>query len=191
MNSKILIALAFLLVAAAQIYIPASMIGERETIIANGKRFKFETMPVDPADLMRGRYINLFFLENNVVLVGDSSYISGQDAYIVLEKDADGYAKIHQLTKDKPVKMTDYLKVEIDYIYFKKDTSTVFIEYPFDRYYMEEYKAPKAEELYSESLLDTSSTAYAVVMIKDGEGVLTDVMINERPIKELVDELTK
>jgi len=192
MNNKLLIVAAFVLVAAAQIYIPAEMINGREAVIANGKMFKFNTQPVDPADVLRGRYISLYFRENSVKLVGrDSSYVYGQDAFVILEQDVEGYAKIRQLTKERPAETNDYLKVKIDNVHTEEDTTSISVEYPFDRYYMEEYKAPKAEELYIDSMVDTAKTTYAIVMIRDGVGVLTDVMIDDRPIRELVEEMTK
>ena len=191
MNNRLVIAVAFVLVAAAQIYIPAEMIRGREEVIANGKMFKFSTEPVDPADVMRGRFILLRFRENSVLVIGDSTFINGEDAYIILEQDADGFAKIDRLTKNKPIQPADYLKIKIGNVFLDKDTTSVYIEYPFDRYYMEEYYAPKAEEVYTESLRDTSAITYAVVMILDGEAVLTDVMVNERPISEVVKELNR
>ncbi len=192
MKNKLLIVAAFLLVAAAQIYIPAEMINSREAVIANGKMFKFNTQPVDPADVLRGRYISLYFRENSVKLLGrDSSYVYGQDAFVILEQDVDGYAKIRQLTKEKPTETDDYLKVKIDNVHNEEDTTSISVEYPFDRYYMEECKAPKAEKLYNDSRLHSAKPTYAIVMIKDGEGVLTDVMIDDRPIRKLVEEMTK
>lgn len=190
MNSKILIALAFFLVAAAQIYIPAEMINGREAVIANGRMFRFRTEPVDPADLLRGRFISLYFPNSYIQFAGDSSYTNEQYAYVLFGEDSEGLAKIKGISKEKPGEAHDYLKVRIT-THYQNDTTTIYFEYPFDRYYMEEYKAPKAEELYMDSIRDTLATTYAVVMIKDGEGVLTDVMINERPISELVEELTK
>jgi uncharacterized membrane-anchored protein len=191
MNSKILIALAFLLVAAAQIYTPAEMINGREAVIANGKMFKFNTEPVDPADVMRGRYINLYFRENKLELDGKNSYINGQDAYIVLEEDENGYAKISKLSKEKPAETTDYLKIKIGNVVPNENPTSVFIDYPFDRFYMEENKAPKAEKLYNDSRLHSAKPTYAIVMVLDGVGVLTDVLIDDRPIRELVEEMTK
>lgn len=191
MNSKILIAIAFLLVAAAQIYIPAEMINGREAVIANGKMFKFNTEPVDPADVMRGRYINLNFRNNTTQVISDSTYIDGQEGYVLLEQDLDGFASIRGISKTEPTNTDDYLKVKINIAYSENDTTVIFIDYPFNRYYMEESKAPQAEELYAESQRDTSATTYAIVMIKDGEGVLTDLMINDRSISELVEEMTK
>ena len=60
------------------------------------------------------------------------------------------------------------------------------VDFPFDRYYMEESKAIEAERTYRESQLDTNQVAYALVSIKDGESVLKDVLIDGVPIREIV-----
>ena len=63
-------------------------------------------------------------------------------------------------------------------IHVTYDGSKLLIEFPFDRFYMEESKAYDAELTYNRTLPDTSQVAYALVNIKNGESVLKDVMIN-------------
>ena len=47
----------FLVVALAQISVPASMIWKRQRTLREGRLWKFRTAPVDPVDAMRGRYL--------------------------------------------------------------------------------------------------------------------------------------
>ena len=51
----------FILVALAQICVPASMIWKRQRTLREGRLWKFRTAPVDPVDAMRGRYLSLRF----------------------------------------------------------------------------------------------------------------------------------
>lgn len=187
MNNKYLLLIAFVFVAAAQIYVPASMILEREDILATGKTFKFRTAPVDPNDPMRGKYITLNFDENVYKIHGEQSFNQGEDVFVHLKEDLDGFIEIEKLSVEKPGEEIDFVKAEIWYISYYNDTSDISINYPFDRYYMEESKAPEAEETYIESLIDSTTITYAVVKIKDGEAVLEDVMIDGISIKEFVD----
>ena len=60
------------------------------------------------------------------------------------------------------------------------------IEYTFDRFYMEETKAQAAEDMYRESIVDSSQVAYALVNIRNGEAVIRDVLINGTSISDLV-----
>ena len=51
----------FILVALAQIAVPASMIWKRQRTFREGRVWKFRTAPVDPIDALRGRYLALRF----------------------------------------------------------------------------------------------------------------------------------
>lgn len=62
MNRNLLLALLVVL-AAAQLAVPASMIVQRETVLTQGRVYKFKTAPVDPVDAFRGRYVALRFEE--------------------------------------------------------------------------------------------------------------------------------
>lgn len=191
MNNKYLLLIAFVFVAFAQIYVPASMILEREDILATGKTFKFRTNPVDPNDPMRGKYITLGFDENNYTIQGEQQFMQGENIFVHLKEDLDGFVEIKNLSSEKPGEDIDFVKAEIWYINYQNDTSNISINYPFDRYYMEESKAPQADTIYSESLSDTTTITYAVVKIKNGEAVLEDVMIDGISIKDLVDSATE
>ena len=78
----------------------------------------------------------------------------------------------------------DFLKAKVDYVIH--EGSKLSIEYPFDRFYMEESKAYDAELTYRRALPDTSQITYALVNIKNGESVLKDVMMNGISIREIV-----
>jgi hypothetical protein len=53
---------------------------------------------------------------------------------------------------------------------------------------MEETKAPEAEEMYSASVIDSNQVAYALVMVKNGEAVIRDLVLDGIPIRELVEK---
>ena len=58
---------------------------------------------------------------------------------------------------------------------------------PFDRFYMEESKAPKAEKVYNAANSDQRKETYALVYIKDGTAVLNDVIIDGQSIATYVE----
>lgn len=82
------------------------------------------------------------------------------------------------------------MKAKVAYV-TDNGTNRLTIDYPFDRFYMEESKARDAEMAYRESQLDTTQTTYALVKIKAGEAVLKEVMINGIPIREIVADRLK
>ena len=184
MNSKKIIILAFILVTLVQIYVPAKIILDRAIVLRSGKEFKFKTAPIDPSDPFRGKYINLNFNENTVEIQNKENWTNGETVFVLLATDSNGFAKIRSVSKVKPLDNQDFLKAKVDFIIY--DGSKLSIEYPFERFYMEESKAYDAELTYNRTLRDTSQLTYALVNIKNGESVLKDVMINGIPIREIV-----
>ena len=184
MNSKKIILLAFIVVALVQIYVPARIILDRTIVLNSGKEFKFKTAPIDPSDPFRGKYIDLNFNDNTIGIQNKENWARGETVFVLLTTDDNGFAKISSVSKTKPLDTQDFLKAKIDYITY--DAPKLVIEYPFDRFYMEESKAYDAELTYNRTLPDTSQVAYALVNIKNGESVLKDVMINGISIVEIV-----
>ena len=184
MNSKKIIFLAFIVVALVQIYVPARIILDRTIVLNSGKEFKFKTAPIDPNDPFRGKYINLNFNDNTIGIQSKENWARGETVFVLLTTDNNGFAKIRSVSKAKPSDTQDFLKAKVDHVIY--DGSKLFIEYPFERFYMEESKAYDAELTYNRTLPDTSQVAYALVNIKNGESVLKDVMINGISIVEIV-----
>jgi len=181
-KQKLIITL-FILVVLLQLIVPAKMIYEREDIISTGKEYKFKTAPIDPSDVFRGKYIILNYLENTVKVQKIYQWMHNANIYLTLATDKNGYAKVQTITMEKPTGNTDFIKVKTGYV--NHEDKTLFIDYPFNRFYMEESKAYDAEMAYNESLRDTSNITYGLVSIKNGEAVLRDVLIGETSIIEI------
>lgn len=188
MKNKFTLLILFIILAAAQLYVPASMILEQEDILATGKTFKFRTAPIDPNDPFRGKYITLGFTDNRFIIQGNKEPYYGQDVYVRLRENDAGFAVISQLSYESLSSGDDFLKARLTGWNIDDDSTTLFVQYLFDRFYLEESKAPKAEELYVESQRDSLRTTWAVVKIKDGNAVLEDVMIDGVSIVEIVRE---
>ena len=178
---------AFVIIAIVQWFVPGKMIWDKEAVLRKGKIFNFRTEPVDPSHPFKGRYIALSFNENEFTTTSpDSGLFHYGEAYVLLEKDRDGFAKIKNVVKQKPGAALDYVKASISYIDRKKDTAVVHLLYPFDAFYMDEFKAPKAETVYRESTMDSTQKTYAIVSILNGDAVIKDVMINSQPIRQVI-----
>lgn len=184
---KMLIWPAFIIMVLAQIYVPAKMISHNENIINHGQEFKFLTRPIDPTDPLRGKYITLDFAENPIRVTNSEDWKRGETIYLGINNDAKGFAQVISSSKTKPNNSMDFIEAKASYR-AGVDGNQIFINYPFDRYYMEESKAYDAEKIHRESGSNNRKTTYAVVAVKDGEAVLKDVMIDGIPIRELVKE---
>ncbi|MEX0966863.1 MAG: GDYXXLXY domain-containing protein [Bacteroidia bacterium] len=185
MNSKKIIMIVFVMVALVQIYVPAKMIMDRENVLRTGTEYKFRTAPVDPSDPFRGKYITLNFAENTVGVQNEDDWVSGESVYLSLKTDEEGFVKINSVSKEKPDESEDFLKAKVWFV--SGDTTNILtVQYPFDRYYMEESKAYPAELAYIDSQQNDSLETYALVRIKNGEAVLKDVLIDGISINEIV-----
>ena len=179
MKTKIILIVIFILMVLAQWYIPLKMIKGSEDILLTGTEFMFRTAPVDPYDAFRGKYVQLNF-RDNIYTTPDSTYQYKEMVYVSVEKGTDGFTTIKSVSKKEPIDSDNYIKASISSFY--KTNNNVFemrIQYPFDRYYMDEFKAPKADSLYNKSTQDTLQTVYAIVAVKRGEAVLKEVKIGE------------
>jgi uncharacterized membrane-anchored protein len=188
MINRKLVLFFFILVALAQLYVPAKMIFDREDVLETGTEYKFKTAPIDPNDPFRGKYITLNYVDNNYLVKDDGSWVDGESVFVRLLIDKDGFASIGDVSKVKPSNIQNFLKTKMRLINPDEIDSYVKleIEYPFDRYYMGEFKANEAEQAYSKSLQDTTRVTYALVYIKNGDAVLKDVLIDGISIEEIV-----
>lgn len=181
LKDKRVIWILLALMMAVQLYIPASMIWGKERIIEEGELMKFRIAPIDPNDPFRGKFIILSYLENTVENEAEEYWEYGEKAFAILREDSFGYAYPIGLQREKPANGY-FVKVSV----MSSSNESVWIEYPFNKYFMEESKAPLAEKLYFEAIMDGDIDIYALVYINDGEAVLEDVQIDGISIEELV-----
>ncbi|MBK8503754.1 MAG: GDYXXLXY domain-containing protein [Saprospiraceae bacterium] len=181
MISKKFALAGFLILCVIQLYVAASMIGKNEAIINTGRAFKFRTAPVDPNDPFRGKYIVLSFSDTDLAVTDASLWNYGDMAYATFNEDSTGYARIDKIDRQIPL-VVDYLEVKISSIINTPEEQRVYVDFPFDRLYLEEKKAPQAEQIYRDAMGDNQASAYALVYIRDGRGVLTDVFVDGKSL---------
>ena len=173
----------FIVLAVVQIYIPAQMIFHQEGILKTGKAFKFKTKPIDPSNPFQGKYIRLNF-EVDKIYSADTLWNSDEDIYVLIEDDSLGYARPTNVSSSKP-DAGDYVKAKVDwYNSYEKELQ---FSLPFTEFYMEESKAYDAEKAYTKLQRDSQGkNVYALVYIKNGEAVLTNVFVDDVPIADYV-----
>lgn len=169
----------------AQWVVPGMMMYDSETVIAEGREFKFKTEPIDPSDPFRGKYITLQFEADFILLEDSVTMRPGQKIFVTFDDDAAGYAKPVKIFETEPDDEY-YLETSVDYVTNFRSNHRVQFELPFNRFYLEESKAQRAEDLYREAQRDTAQVAYAIVSIGSGQAVIKDVVINDQPILDLL-----
>ena len=185
MNSRIVSLTAFVLVALVQLYVPAKMIWDREDVLRTGTEYKFRTAPIDPTDPFRGKYITLSYDENSIEISDAENWVSGESIYVALGTDKEGIARIESVSRARPTDGADFIEAQVWYV-SESDPRRLMIDYPFDRYYMEESKAQEAEDTHRRAQRDTTRITYALVSVKNGDAVVKDVLIDGISISEIV-----
>lgn len=182
MKKRNLILLGFLVVAAAQLAVPAWMIFEHEQVLKKGQVFKFRTRPVDPADAFRGRYVWLS-LEPGMVQVSNAhQWKARQKAFAVLGTDSDGFAIVQRLESERP---KNEAAVLVRVIWPNASKGEVNIQWPdLDRYYMSEDQAPTAEIAYRQRSTRTNRNCYVTVFVSDKRAVIKELYIENRPVHQ-------
>ena len=163
--------------------VPISMIVKQETVMQQGKEFRFRTRPVDPFDAFRGRFVALSIQETSAVKPSNLNLKHGQQVCAFIEEGRDGFAGFKDVAL-RPKSGVPYLKCRVQSVSGNK----VNLDVPIDRYYMEESKAPAAEQLYFRHSRRNLSEAYVVVAIKDGIPVIKKLYVGGKPIEEALKE---
>lgn len=174
------IRITFLVYAALLLAFLLFTVGTQRSVLAEGNVFKFKCLPVDPTDAFRGKYVQLGF-DNNSLKTDLSVIDTDKPIYGKISVDQDGYAFVSEIS-NQIFDNQPYLLLGN----FEIDDSIFHFQYPFDRLYMNEAKAPKAEELYRDLVRQADSDVYAKVFINNGRAILDDVFAGETALKELI-----
>lgn len=173
---KVLRFVLFAALAAAQLGVPAFMIVRQQTTLREGRAFKLRTAPVDPYDAFRGRYVALSFTAEEFE-VGDT-WKNGQRVFAVLREGEDGYAKVDRLLPQLRPGANDTIPVTVRW--GKR------VAFPFDRYYLEESTAPRAEKAYQAANRSGAQNAWVTIRVRNGYAALEELFIDGKPIREYV-----
>ncbi len=181
MNKSKLTFAFFTVLSVFQLAVPFWMIFNREMTLRDGKQFRFRTAPVDPYDAFRGRYVALQFERNSAPVPADEKLAMNQKVYAELAEDENGFARIVKVTTNEPSSEA-YVQCRINSI----TDSLIYLQFPFDRYYMDEKLAPAAEAAYREHSRREAQDVYVTVRVKAGNAVLEELYIEGTPIREFL-----
>ena len=185
--NKLLITLGFIIMVAAQWFVPGKMILDQESALTNGTPYKFKTQPIDPNDPFRGKYVWLNY-EMGVMKSTDSVWAHEQPIYVYIKTGADGFAEATEVSKILLDTDQDYVKANSGNYY----NQALYFDLPFDRFYMEESKALDAEKGIRRTQLrrqdSLAPVCYALVYVKDDVAVLDNVFIGDVSLKDFVEK---
>jgi uncharacterized membrane-anchored protein len=182
------------LLVVAQLAVPLQMIRDRENTLKNGTLFKFQTRPIDPADPFQGRYVWLAYEDDYIPgpKREDTDLRHRESVFVTLDTGPDGFAKLSDWSRTRP-KSRHYLKLRFkgnrtawNPETKKRTHKGLRFDLPFDRFYMEEGKAPQAEKLAREATRNTN--CWANVRILNGKAVVEDVFAEGQSLRILAAE---
>ncbi|MBT8219133.1 MAG: GDYXXLXY domain-containing protein [Bacteroidia bacterium] len=171
----------FSIYAVGLLAFPLMTVWNQQSIFDDGSIYKFKCAPIDPNDIFRGKYVQLGF-DNNFIPKSTLSIDIGQTVYGRIAIDQAGYAFVTEIA-NVPFGKETYLELQN----VQDQGDIIRFDYPFNRLYMNEEKAPKAEELFRDELSNTDAEIYARVYITEGRFLLDDVFVNEMTLKQLVE----
>jgi uncharacterized membrane-anchored protein len=82
-----------------------ALVESRASILRNGTEVRLKTVPVDPRDLFRGDYVVLAYpisIVDGTAGAGDRSFRRGDQVYVTLKPDADGFARAIGIARTRP-----------------------------------------------------------------------------------------
>jgi len=185
----------FLALCAAQLAIPLAMAYRYERTLREGAVYRFHTEPFDPVDAFRGRYVAIRLRLVTAPHPSNQDYV-GSEFYVVLDRDAQGFATVRTLSRARP-SSGDWLRGTVSddvYAEFAPRTDEkpperpallgTRVELPYDRYYMEEGKAPQAEQaVRSFQPTGPRMDVTARVRVRHGLGAIEGLDVNGVPIE--------
>lgn len=166
---------------AVQLAVLAAMIGGRERILRDGEPYRFKTRPIDPADPFHGRYVWLGFESDFIPSPhGPADGLRlNQPLYARLAVDGEGFATFTGWSLERPADgaylKTRYRGMRSDWNPETRQSTVkgLRIDLPFDRFYMDEAKAPRAEQAARDATRATN--CWAVVRVLNGRTAIEDV----------------
>ena len=169
----------FAVAAVAQWLLPLSGIWQHERVISRGTLLKIECAAPDPYDPLRGRYLAVRPREQTAA--APDAFPPGRGAvevWATLAAGEDGLARIESLSVE-PVSGPTVMRLEARRIGDTDGGPTVGLDWPFDRFYLNERLAPAADTLVA------GKTTVAELRLLDGRAVLTDILLDGVSVREL------
>ena len=180
-------------VAAAlfQTVVLAGMIEGRASILRHGTEVTLATTPVDPRDLLRGRYVVLTYEISNIptsrfVLPDNDERIVPMRLYVSVAKSGLGTTFAQSVHFERPDAKDGQVILEgrlpSTYVRsdFKKDRR-IPVDYGIERFYLPEDEAPRLEEQYRS---ERTSLHVVVSVNEEGETQIKRLLMDGNSVYE-------
>jgi uncharacterized membrane-anchored protein len=168
----------FLVVALAQLAVPASMIWKRQQTFREGRVWKFRTAPIDPVDAVRGRYLSLRF-DAETFIRPDEFKAERPMIYATLKEDENGFATIDELSNDPRVG-DDVVQVQNNGFWDGK----MRVRFPFDTLWVTEADASAADAALAAHSRRGNVDAYVTVRVRSGDAAIENLYLGGETLRD-------
>lgn len=182
---KTLPLIIFGIAVLAQWAAPLSQIWTHEQVLTKGTLIKLKCSAPDPYDPLRGRYLAVRPSQTEAPMPAGMELKQDTQVYALLTTGADGFATITSLSLTPPAS-GDYVRVKSRYVFSEK----ALIDWPFDRFYVNEKLAPEADKWFAENIRSVQGIT-AEVRVFNGRAVLEDLSFDGKPFREILKERMK
>ena len=185
-------AFVFAVAALAQWLVPLVGVWQHERIIARGVAVRFECAAPDPYDPFRGRFLAVRPAETMVLAPEGMPNRADRvmvPVWATLVADEHGLSHIQTLSLE-PVSGPTVIRLGACLSGETNGAKMVSINWPLDRFYLNERLAPDADRLVAERL-GRGKPPVAEIRLLDGQAVLTDILLDGVSIRETVKQQAK
>ena len=163
--------LLFGLMVLLQWVAPVRQILKYERVLAEGTLVRFKCRAPDPYDPLRGRYLAVAVENTRVPSSSVKGFNEGHQVYADIVVGADGMATFGKVSATPPAAGL-YLACKMPSYFYGDDVSLVM---PFDRYYLNEAKAPAADRWMATMRTERTKPTWVEVRVRDGVAVIVDI----------------
>lgn len=170
----------------AQLAVPAQMVLDQVMVRARGVQLKIRCSPVDPVHPFMGRYVRLN-LSGEVAAPKSRPGRAGgmRDAWVTYTLDEQGYVTPTALYWVRP---KDAPSLKVQTLGSVQDGKIRF-SYPFDRYYMNEMKAPEVDRAMAGGRWNPRPReVFVTVRVLGDTAVLEELYLDAKPALEYLRE---
>jgi uncharacterized membrane-anchored protein len=175
--------IVFGLLCLTQLAVPVVSVMTHERTVREGELFRFRCAPVDPVDLFRGRYVALGIEERRVTTDVEHEWTVGDSLFVQVLVGDDGFARLGETSSDPPAAGA-YLAARVE----RRNGREVWLDLPFDRYYVAEGMAEDADRAYRELTSSAGAETFVTVRIHGGKAVLDELYLDDLPLREYLEQ---
>ncbi len=189
MKPNKLVFVAFAVVAMAQLFVPGWMISTMADIAKTGNEFVFKVRHNRTGASLNGNYVWLNFEANKFKVADKKEWDNNQGVFVIFDKDSQGFARVHAVSKVKPVDSRDWVKARA--FLNNKDSSFLRLNYPFSNFYVPDVSTREAEKKFNETINDSTRTITLKINIRENQFLAGELMVDSMKYSEFVKKLEK